>query len=85
MHPIIVKLGPVTIYSYGMMVAIAFIFGIYLARIEAIRKNVSIDLIYDLTFYVIIASLIGARVYYLLFFDPQSFIKDPVAIFKIWR
>jgi phosphatidylglycerol:prolipoprotein diacylglycerol transferase len=85
MHPIIVKLGPVTIYSYGMMVAIAFLFGIYLARIEAIRKNVSADLIYDLTFYVIVGSLIGARVYYILFFDPRSFIENPVELFKIWK
>ena len=85
MHPIIFKFGPVTIYSYGLMVAIAFIFGIYFAKLEAIRKNIKVDLIYDFIFYLIIASLIGARLYYVLFFNPAGFREDPAAIFKIWQ
>ncbi len=85
MHPIIAKLGPMTIYSYGMMVAIAFLIGIYLAKCEAARRDIKVDLIYDLTFYIVVGSLIGARLYYLLFFDPQSFLKNPVSIFKIWQ
>ena len=85
MYPIIAKLGPVTIYSYGMMVAIAFLFGIYIAKVEAIRKGIKIDLVYDLVFYLVIGSLIGARVYYLAFFSPSSFITDPVSILKVWQ
>jgi len=85
MHPIIAKFGPVTIYSYGMMIAIAFVFGIYLARIEAARKNLKKDLIYDLSFYLIIGALIGARLYYLSFFNPRSFIEEPLSIFKVWQ
>lgn len=85
MHPILVKIGPVTIYCYGLMVAIAFLFGIYIARLEAIRKNIKPDLIYDLSFYLVIGSLIGARLYYLAFFNPSIFIKDPVSILKIWQ
>lgn len=85
MHPIIVKIGPLTIYSYGMMVAIAFLFGIYLARLDAIRKNIKPDLVYDLCFYLIIGSLIGARLFYTLFFNLQDFLEDPVSIFKIWQ
>ncbi|MDP8229536.1 MAG: prolipoprotein diacylglyceryl transferase [Candidatus Gorgyraea atricola] len=85
MHPIIAKFGPITIYSYGMMIAIAFVFGIYLARIEAVRKNFKKDLIYDLSFYLIIGALIGARLYYLLFFSPRVFIEEPLSIFRIWQ
>ena len=85
MHPIIAKFGPVTIYSYGMMIAIAFVFGIYLARIEAARKNLKKDLIYDFSFYLIIGALIGARLYYISFFNPRSFIEEPLSIFRIWQ
>jgi len=85
MHPVIVKLGPLTIYSYGLMVAIAFLLGIYIARIEARRKNIKIDLVYDLSFYLVIGSLVGARLYYLIFSNPSSFIKDPASIFKVWQ
>ncbi|MDP2911645.1 MAG: prolipoprotein diacylglyceryl transferase [Candidatus Omnitrophota bacterium] len=85
MHPIIAKIGPFTIYSYGMMVAIAFLFGIFIAKLEAVRKNIKPDLVYDFSFYLIIGSIIGARVYYILFFDVGTLSKDPIALFKIWQ
>ena len=85
MYPIIAKFGPITIYSYGMLLAIAFLLGIYVARIEARRKNISQELLYDLVFYIIISSVIGARLYYLAFFDPKSFITSPLSIFKVWQ
>jgi phosphatidylglycerol:prolipoprotein diacylglycerol transferase len=85
MHPIIAKIGPFTIYSYGMMVAIAFLFGIFIARREAVRKNIRPDLVYDLGFYLLIGSIIGARIYYILFFDLKVFLGDPVSIFKVWQ
>ena len=85
MHPIIAKIGPFTIYSYGMMVAIAFLFGIFIARLEAVRKNIKQDLVYDFSFYLIIGSIIGARIYYILFFDVSGLLKNPITIFKIWQ
>lgn len=85
MHPIIASFGPITIYTYGLMVGIAVVIGIYFAKLQAVKKNINPDLIYDLSLYLIIGSLIGARVYYLLFFDPFSFIKDPISIIKIWQ
>ena len=85
MHPIIAKIAPFTIYSYGMMVAIAFLFGIFIAKLEAARKNIKPDLVYDFSFYLIIGSIIGARAYYILFFDVSGLLKNPVTIFKIWQ
>ncbi|MBU0758810.1 MAG: prolipoprotein diacylglyceryl transferase [Candidatus Omnitrophica bacterium] len=85
MHPIVAELGPFRIYSYGIMVAIAFIIGIYLAKKEALRKGLAPEVIYDLVFFLAIGSLIGARIYYLAFFNPRSFIEAPLAIFKIWE
>ena len=85
MHPIIVKIGPFTIYSYGIMVAIAFLFGIFIARREAVRKNIKPDLVYDLGFYLLIGSIIGARIYYILFFGLKDFLAEPASIFKVWQ
>ena len=85
MHPIIAKIGPFTIYSYGMMVAIAFLLGVFIAKLEAIRRDIKPDLVYDLSFYIIVGSIIGARIYYIFFFDLKGFLNDPVAIFKVWQ
>ncbi|MBU4589512.1 MAG: prolipoprotein diacylglyceryl transferase [Candidatus Omnitrophica bacterium] len=85
MYPVIAEFGPVTIYSYGMMIAIAFLLGIFVARIEARRKKIKPDLIYDLGLYIVIGSIIGARLYYLAFSSPEIFIKTPLSIFKVWQ
>lgn len=85
MHPIIAKIGPLTIYSYGMMVAIAYAIGMYVAQKEALRKGISKNLMYDFAFYVVIGSLVGARLYYVAFFNPRSFIEEPLSLFKIWE
>jgi len=85
MYPIIAKIGPFTIYSYGMMIAIAFLFGIFVAKSEAIRKKINPDLAYDFSFYLLIGSIISARIYYVFFFDLKGFLNDPVSIFKIWQ
>lgn len=85
MYPIIAKIGPFTIYSYGMMIAIAFLFGILIAKLEAVRKKINPDLLYDFSFYLLAGSIIGARVYYIFFFDLKSFLENPLVIFKIWQ
>ena len=85
MYPIIAKIGPFTIYSYGMMVAIAFLFGIFIAKFEAVRKNIRPDIVYDLGFYLLIGSIIGARVYYIFFFDLENVLENPLSIFMIWQ
>lgn len=85
MYPIIAKIGPFVIYSYGMMIAIAFLFGIFIAKLEAVRKDIKPDIVYDFGFYLILGSIIGARIYYVFFFDFKGFLDDPVSIFKIWQ
>jgi phosphatidylglycerol:prolipoprotein diacylglycerol transferase len=85
MHPIIAKIGPFTIYSYGMMVAIAFLFGIFIAKKEAVRKNIKPDLVYDLGFYLLIGSIAGARIFYIIFFGLKDFLADPISIFRVWE
>lgn len=85
MYPIIAKIGHFTVYSYGMMVAIAFLFGIFIAKYEAVRKKINPDLVYDLGFYLLIGSIIGARAYYIFFFDLKSFLENPLFMFKIWQ
>ena len=85
MHPIIAKIGPFTVYSYGMMVAIAFLTGIFIAKLEALRKGIKTDLVYDLSFYFLIGSIMGARIYYILFFGLKDFLENPASIFMIWQ
>lgn len=67
MSPIIFQIGPLTIRWYGVLIMAGVILGLVLAGREAKRQDVSIELIYDLFFYMILSAVLGARLYYVVF------------------
>lgn len=84
MHRIVLRLGPVTIYSYGFILAVAFIAGIYLAQVRAKKEGISVDKITDLTFYILISSIVGARALFIAL--NLAYYKDNlIGIFKVWE
>ncbi|MGO0122144.1 prolipoprotein diacylglyceryl transferase [Desulfothermobacter acidiphilus] len=83
MHPILFHLGPLTIYSYGVMLALAVLVGYWVAQKEARRRGVDPDFMPTLTFWVVVAGLIGARLAYVVV-DWPHFAPNPVEIFFIW-
>lgn len=82
MHPILFKFGPVTIYSYGVMVAIGFFLAVYLACRQAPKFNIPKEFIFDLGFWVIIAGIVGARLFYIIE-NIKFYINDPKEIFLL--
>lgn len=66
MHPILIELGKLKIYSYGFMLALSFFFGIILAGYRARRKGVAPELIYDLSIIIVISAIVGSRGLYIL-------------------
>jgi len=79
MRPILVQLGPLPIYSWGFMVAIGFIAGLFVATWEAKRVGVAPEKIMDLSLFLLIAGLIFGRLVYILF-DLEPFLKHPLNI-----
>jgi phosphatidylglycerol:prolipoprotein diacylglycerol transferase len=84
MHPVLFQLGPLTIYSYGVCVAAAFLLAIITAAARARRYGWSADVIYDISLYILVASLIGSRLLYVIE-TPDEFIQAPWEVFMIWR
>lgn len=66
MYPILIKIGPFAIHAYGFMIAIAFLVGILISLHYAKKSGISPETILDLTIYVIIAALVGARLFYVI-------------------
>lgn len=79
MHPNLLKIGPLIIRSYGLMLALAFLIGTYLAMGRA--KKVGIDPPKILTFSVIIiiSAIVGARLFYVLF-HLSEFTEHPLEV-----
>ena len=84
MHPILFKIGNVTLYSYGFMIALGFFLGIVLAMREARRLGENPEKIMDLSFYILVAAIIGSRLFYVVT-AWSSFADNPLEIIKIWK
>ncbi len=61
MHPILLEAGPVTIYSYGVLLAAAYLLGLWLGVRRASQAGLDGNKVMDLGIWVIIAALVGAK------------------------
>ncbi len=84
MHPILFKIGQVTIYSYGVMVAIAFLVSIYLASLSAAKRGINQEKIMDLGLTLLISGIIGARLLYVLT-EIEYYRANPLEMVMIWK
>jgi phosphatidylglycerol:prolipoprotein diacylglycerol transferase len=66
MHPEICKIGPFTIYSYGLMLAVAFAVSSALLITQAKKQDMNPDTVFSLAFIVFISGVIGARAFYVI-------------------
>ncbi len=84
MNPIMIDFGFVSIRWYSFFIFMALIIGGLLALKEAEKWNISEDFMINLAFYLIPISIIGARLYYVLFhwdYYSQHLIEIP----QIWN
>lgn len=79
MYRILFTIGSFSIYSYGVMIALAFIAAILFAMREAKRSGEDPERILDLSLYVILGALIGGRLGYVLTY-LDYYLKNPVKI-----
>lgn len=84
MYPVVFHLGPLTIYTYGVLVASGLILGMGLAVKEARRQDLDPQVVLDLGFYVALAGILGSRVFYVLQ-DPSYYQSHLLDIFKLWE
>ncbi len=86
MHPILVKIGPITIHYYGLMYVIAITLGLVLIIKEVRRKgiDVSTEDLFDLLLWTIPVAILGARIYYVAF-QWGYYSRHPLDMIKVWE
>lgn len=85
MHPILLKLGPIPIHSYGLMLATGFLAGLYLARRDAPKFGLDPDKIADAAFWVLLLAIAGTRLAFILMFPEGFSWSNPLGWFAIWQ
>ncbi|MCX5680566.1 MAG: prolipoprotein diacylglyceryl transferase [Candidatus Omnitrophica bacterium] len=66
MHPILLKLGPLTVYSYGAFVALGLAVAAFLIYLRAVNFGINKDDSLDLVVLMLVAGIAGARLLYVL-------------------
>jgi len=76
MHPILFKIGPLEIPTYGVILVTAFLLATFLIRREASRMGLPVQKLQDLALSVLIMGLVGAKLL-LILLDLPYYIKNP--------
>src|SRR6266699_2724732 len=84
MYPKLFELGPATVYTYGVLLAAAYLFGLKLAMVRAKARGLDANRVLDLGIYIIISALIGAKLL-LLITDFQTYVANPRALLDLLR
>ena len=84
MHPVLFKIGPYSVYSYGAMLALAFLVCSFLAKRRAASIGMDGEKILDLTVLLIMSGVIGGRIMFVVL-DLEYFKTRPLDIFKLWE
>lgn len=82
MYPELCKIGPFTVYSYGLMLVAAFLAASSLASIQAKRENINSDIIFNFSFLVFVSGILGARIFYVIE-NARYYIKNPFEIIML--
>ncbi len=84
MHPDLFSIGPFTLHTYGLFVALGFIAGILITIRLGKSVGIQSNSVMDMGFIIILSGLIGSRLAY-IFIDFSHYIKNPLDIIKIWQ
>ena len=84
MYPVLIRIGPITIHTYGFLIAMAFLLGLWLALRQAAREGLSKEKITDIGFYALFAGIIGSRIFFIAT-EWEHFSAHPLDMLRIWE
>ncbi len=83
MLPVILRIGNFQLYSYGVMLFISFVLGIWLVERRARRAGIDPKKVGDLALWVLVAVVLGSRFFYVAF-HWEEFRYNLIDIIKFW-
>ena len=84
MYPILFEIGGFPVYTYGVLLAAAYLLGLQFALVRARARNLDANRVMDLGIWIIISALIGAKLL-LLVVEFDTFRRDPGELVTLMR
>ncbi|MDX1597140.1 MAG: prolipoprotein diacylglyceryl transferase [Marinobacter sp.] len=85
--PVAISLGPLKIHWYGLTYLVGFIAGWWLGRIRARKpwSPLNEEQVGDMLFYIALGVILGGRFGYVVFYNFDTFIADPLWLLRVWE
>jgi prolipoprotein diacylglyceryl transferase len=84
-NPEIFSIGNFAVRWYGVLFALGFLIGYFIIQNFFRREKIPLKLLDQLTTYMVLATIIGARLGHCLFYEPEYYLNNPLEIIKIWE
>ncbi|HEX7455906.1 MAG TPA: prolipoprotein diacylglyceryl transferase [Candidatus Nanoarchaeia archaeon] len=84
MIPVLFEIGPVTIYSFGFFLTLAYLVATFILWREGKRQGYNEEKLLDLSVISLVAALVGGRFYFLLL-NWSLFADEPTSAFAFWQ
>ena len=85
--PVLISLGPFEIRYYGLFFVFGFVIGYFMLNYLAKRKHLDIskDDIADFLLYMIVGTILGARIFYVFVYNLPFYFSNPGQILAVWN
>jgi|TARA_B100001971_G_C18135536_1_gene507368 phosphatidylglycerol:prolipoprotein diacylglycerol transferase len=86
-NPVLLKLGPFEIRYYGLFFVLGFVIAYFMLNYLAKKKKIELtkDDVSDYLLYLIIGTVAGARIFYVLIYNLKFYLANPLQIFAVWQ
>lgn len=84
--PVALALGPIKVHWYGLMYLMGFLAAWWLGRYRARQPHTPLreEQVGDVIFYGAIGVVLGGRFGYVMFYNFDKFLQDPLWLFQVW-
>ncbi|MDP6921773.1 MAG: prolipoprotein diacylglyceryl transferase [Lutibacter sp.] len=83
--PEIFSIGFFSLRYYSLMFVVAFVLGLHLMKKIFLHEKISLEKLDTLFIYIVVSTLIGARLGHFIFYDPQFLIEKPLEVILPFR
>lgn len=83
--PVIFNAFGLSVRWYGLLFALGFVVGYIIMSRFFKKENIPVKELDRLTTYMVVGTIIGARLGHCLFYEPGYYLRNPVDILKIWE
>jgi phosphatidylglycerol:prolipoprotein diacylglycerol transferase len=83
--PEIFTLGPLTVRWYGLLFALSFIAGFQIMAWIFKKENKTEKDLNDLIIYMVVGTVVGARLGHCFFYEPSYYFNNLIEVFKVWK